>query len=244
MRSRAEVDLVVALAKAGANQSEIARLTGISRTTVRDWLAGRTPSRAENPAASLPALPAAPYAYLLGLYLGDGTIARFPRTFCLRIYLDMRYPRIIGECVRATRAVRPQNRVWVGRRGPIRCVVVQTYSKWWPALFPQHGVGTKHERPIILTDWQRAMTHAHPQLFLRGLLHSDGTRFMNRIRHGDRIYEYPRYQFANRSEDIKAIFCEHLDLLGIAWRRANAMNISIARREAVAALDEFVGPKR
>jgi hypothetical protein len=54
---------------------------------------------------------------------------------------------------------------------------------------------------------------------------------------------YPRYQFSNRSDDIKAMFCEHLDLLGIAWRRARARNISIARREAVAALDEFVGPK-
>jgi hypothetical protein len=50
--------------------------------------------------------------------------------------------------------------------------------------------------------------------------------------------------FTNRSDDIKAILCEHLDLLGIAWRRASDRNISIARREAVAALDEFVGPKR
>jgi hypothetical protein len=244
MRSRAEVDLVLALGKVGATQSEITRLTGISRTTVRNWLAGSTPTRDEDPTKVLAGLPAAPYAYLFGLYLGDGTIARFPRTSCLRIHLDTRYPRIIAECVRATRAVRPQNRVWVGRRGFMRCVVVQAYSKLWPALFPQHGVGSKHERPIVLAEWQRAITHAHPQLFLRGLLHSDGTRFMNRIRHGDRVYLYPRYQFANRSDDIKAIFCEHLDLLGIAWRRANAMNISIARREAVAALDEFVGPKR
>ena len=35
-----------------------------------------------------------------------------------------------------------------------------------------------------------------------------------------------------------------LDLLGIAWRQSNPRNISIARREAVAALGEFVGPKR
>jgi hypothetical protein len=53
----------------------------------------------------------------------------------------------------------------------------------------------------------------------------------------------PRYTFSNRSEDIKATFCAHLDLLGIAWRRAGPANISSARREAVAALDAFVGPK-
>jgi hypothetical protein len=36
----------------------------------------------------------------------------------------------------------------------------------------------------------------------------------------------------------------HLDLLGIAWRRSSAFHISVSRREDVAALDAFVGPKR
>jgi hypothetical protein len=58
-----------------------------------------------------------------------------------------------------------------------------------------------------------------------------------------RSYAHPRCSFSNRSDDIKAVLCEHLDLLGIAWRRASDVNISIARREAVAALDAFVGPK-
>ena len=102
----------------------------------------------------------------------------------------------------------------------------------------------KHERRIALAPSQRAITREHPKLFIRGLLHSDGCRFMNTVRRGDRVYAYPRYQFTNRSEDIKTILCEHLDLLGIAWRRASSRNISIARREAVVALDEFVVPKR
>jgi hypothetical protein len=72
-------------------------------------------------------------------------------------------------------------------------------------------------------------------------MHSDGSRFVNRV--GAR-YAYPRYEFSNRSEDIKAILCEHLDLLGIAWRRRGPYAISVARREAVAALDAFIGPKR
>jgi hypothetical protein len=53
-----------------------------------------------------------------------------------------------------------------------------------------------------------------------------------------------RYGFSNRSNDIKAIFCEHLDLLGIAWTRPNDKDIAVATRAGVAALDEFVGPKR
>jgi len=32
-------------------------------------------------------------------------------------------------------------------------------------------------------------------------------------------------------------------LLGIEWRRMNAQNISLAKRESVGCLDGFVGPK-
>jgi hypothetical protein len=113
-----------------------------------------------------------------------------------------------------------------------------------PRLFPQHGPGPKHERRIALVAWQRKITHEYPRMLVRGLLHSDGCRSLNTVRHGPRVYSYPRYQFTNRSQDIKGMLCEHLDLLGIAWRRASERNISIARREAVAALDAFVGPKR
>jgi hypothetical protein len=47
-----------------------------------------------------------------------------------------------------------------------------------------------------------------------------------------------------RSDDIKQIFCRHLDLLGIAWTKPNDKSIAIARRREVAKLDAFVGPKR
>jgi hypothetical protein len=241
VHSRAEVANVLELDDAGLSRSAIARAAGIPRSTVRDWLAGRTPGARRGEGT---ALPHAPYAYLLGLYLGDGFIAREPRSWCLRIFFDARYPGIIGEGVRAIRAVRPDNRVLVARRAPTRCVVVQCSSTRWPELFPQHGPGRKHERLIELAGWQLAITREHPKFLIRVLLHSDGCRSMNTVRHGQRRYSYPRYHFTNRSDDIKEILCEHFDRLGIAWRRASDRNISIARREAVAALDAFVGPKR
>jgi hypothetical protein len=61
---------------------------------------------------------------------------------------------------------------------------------------------------------------------------------------GGKTYRYSRYSFSNRSEDIKAIFCEHLDLLEIRWTRPNRADIAIDRRSEVAKLDSFVGPKR
>ena len=60
---------------------------------------------------------------------------------------------------------------------------------------------------------------------------------------GDHWYEYPRYLFTNESADILRLCGEALDRLGVAWRFSRPNVISVARREAVARLDEFVGPK-
>jgi hypothetical protein len=138
----------------------------------------------------------------------------------------------------------PANRVYSARRGTSECIVVGCYSTRWPSLLPQHGPGRKHSRRIALEDWQRELTAAYTREFLRGLLHSDGSRYLNRIRTVKRVYEYPTYAVTNESADIRGIFCDHLDLLGIPWRPAGRRNVSIARRAGVAALDAFVGPKR
>ena len=70
---------------------------------------------------------------------------------------------------------------------------------------------------------------------------------MNRVRRrladGDRWYEYPRYFFSNKSKDILWLCGDTLDRLGVEWRFSRPDTISVARREAVARLDEFVGPK-
>lgn len=120
-------------------------------------------------------------------------------------------------------------------------------SRHWPCLFPQHAPGRKHDRKIELEPWQQTITSRHPGSFARGLFHSDGCRFVNRVHHRlkdcDRWYEYPRYMFTNESRDILGMCCETLDQLGVSWRFSRRNTISVARREAVARLDEFVGPK-
>ncbi|HVX09150.1 hypothetical protein [Humibacter sp.] len=87
------------------------------------------------------------------------------------------------------------------------------------------------------------MALSDPRPLLRGLFHSDGWRGTNFATNHGRRYEYPRYLFSNRSEDILGICGWALDLLDIAWRRNNTNSLSVARRDAVARLDEFVGPK-
>jgi hypothetical protein len=79
------------------------------------------------------------------------------------------------------------------------------------------------------------------------LIHSDGCRILNRVRRslpsGERWYEYPRYLFVNESVDIRVLFTDALDILGIEWRQSKPNTISVAKREAVARMDEFVGQK-
>lgn len=138
----------------------------------------------------------------------------------------------------------------IGRRVAIRAapheavIYVQSYSKQWPCLLAQHGPGVKHERRIALLDWQQRIVDAHPDQLVRGLIHSDGCRVINRIRHPRKTYAYPRYEFSNRSADIRRIFCDACDQLGVEWRVMTPYVISIARRPSVAKLDTFIGPKR
>lgn len=59
----------------------------------------------------------------------------------------------------------------------------------------------------------------------------------------DHWYEYPRYLFTNNSADIPGLCGQTLDQLGVAWLYSKPNVISVARKEAVARLDESVGPK-
>jgi hypothetical protein len=52
---------------------------------------------------------------------------------------------------------------------------------------------------------------------------------------------YPASAFSNRSDDIRALFTNASDALGIRWRRSSRWNISIARRPDVARLDTLCG---
>jgi hypothetical protein len=255
MRSADEIQTVVNLAATGLSPLSIARETGIPRSTIRDWLVGRLPKGGASYEVActqcgaeqhrLDELPPA-YVYLLGLYLGDGCISSHPRqVYRLRLFFDARYPGIIDAGEAAVRKVLPANRVnRLSRSGgyanssPRSNVELSVYSRTLPCLFPQHGPGRKHERRIVLADWQRALVAAHPAQLLRGLIHSDGCRFVNTGRN----WRHPRYCFSNRSEDILRIFCDTCDLLGVRWTTA-PRTVYVSRVRDVAILDEFIGPK-
>lgn len=164
--------------------------------------------------------------------------------YTLRIFLDAKYPVIIEEAAAAVALLNPSRRSGIYAVQGAEMKIVAGYSKSWPRLFPQHGPGVKHNRKIELVDWQRDTCDRFPERLLRGLIHSDGCRSINTIRHPKRTYRYPRYQFSNRSDDIRGIFCEYCDRIGVEWRVMNRWTISVARRDSVAKLDRMIGPKR
>jgi hypothetical protein len=172
----------------------------------------------------------ADYAYLLGLYLGDGAIVS--KTNRLEISLDARYPAVVQSCQQAMQRLHPRGRVGVRANGD-GCRVVSSYAWEWLHLFPQHGAGRKHLRPIHLTEWQLQIQTEHPFDLLRGLIESDGSRFDRMV--GGRAY--PAYEFTNESADIREIFCRVAHSVGLSFTIPSANIIAIARRPDVAMLD-------
>ena len=236
------------LAAEGLSDYSIAARTGISRSTVhrwrrRGWATGErhlAPWRVPEPER---------YCYLLGCYLGDGHLVHHPPNgWTLRLACDRAYPAIIGEALVAMATTFPPRQP---TRRPVRSAASDVLSishHGVGSAFPQHGPGPKHRRPIELLDWQEELTRANPRALIRGLIHSDGCRVINRFRtrlpSGTvREYAYPRYFFSNLSADIRAIFRRHCALLGIRVTQSNHRNLTVAHRDSVAILDTFVGPK-
>ncbi len=245
-----EYDTVRELVASGMNDCAISRQTGVPRTTVRDWRRGGEPGAkavdrrrqfdATCPLCGDVELDHGWYAYLLGLYLGDGCLSEQARNvFKLRITLDLKYPEIIGECGLAIAQVRKSSDQKIGRVPKIGCVEITSYWKHWPCLFPQHGEGRKHLRKIELVPWQQEIVDGYPARLLRGLIHSDGCRGLNRVSGKG----YPYYMFTNHSDGIRDIFCRACDVYGVHWRKSSWKTIAISRAADVAKLDLEIGPK-
>jgi hypothetical protein len=249
MHPQSTVDFALHLSAIGVLDKETALICSVSIGAIRHWRSGRR--RVLSKANTCPRchgrlLDESAYAYLLGLYLGDGHITHRARdVYALMIACSNDWPGLMEATGRSLLTVMPTSKVCrVKQQG---CTMVKSYSKHWPCLFPQHGPGRKHLRKIELREWQDVIVGKYPGEFAKGLIHSDGWRGVNRVRRkladGDHWYEYPRYLFSNESEDILRLCGEALDRLGVVWRFSRPNVISVARREAVARLDEFVGPK-
>lgn len=228
----------------GYSDREVAEISGVSSNTVGRWRRAWPPI----PIEWKPAHPQS-YAYLLGMYLGDGWLYVGRGRVRLQFALDALYPRVIEECRTAMVLCVPDRNPRVYYPSVARVSVVQGCSKLWLEAFPQHGAGRKHNRRIELAPWQQEIVTQHPGDFIRGLIHSDGCRTVNRFTTklpSGRVaeYAYPRYFFSNLSEDIRGLFCTTCDALGVRWTLSNPRNVSVSHRHSVALLDGLGCAKR
>jgi hypothetical protein len=85
-----------------------------------------------------------------------------PRSERLRLSLDARYPTVVAESEALLRRGFPECRVGrvVADRGS--AVMLWVYHRHLSCLFPQHGPGKKHERPIELEPWHHGLVGAAP----------------------------------------------------------------------------------
>lgn len=256
MRSDDDVRAVFRLLAGGCSQAEAARQVGVNRATVRDWsrageqaVLSRPMRRAGRAVWTEPCggvcpgrvdLDEAAYAYLLGQFLGDGCLSRNGPGYRLRLATADAYPGIRAECVDAIMRVSGVASRFVPKQG-----CTEVYASWrhWQCFVP-HGPGKKHTRPIVLRDWQRAIAvERYPDRLVRGLIHSDGCRVMNRVVVRGKAYSYPRHFFTNLSADIRHLFIEACARLGVDAKSSNRTVLSVATADSVRRLDAVVGPK-
>jgi len=251
VRPASDVRTAFRLLADGLTQAEVARHTGVSRATIRSWSrAGEAAVLSRRPAESpsvpcaecpeAPVLPRPAYAYLLGQYLGDGYLSPNGAALRLRVTCCDAYPGIMRECADAITQVSGRPARFARKVG---CTDVSATWRHWPCVLP-HGAGPKHARPIVLRPWQRAAAiDEHPGPFVRGLIHSDGCRVLNRVVVRGKPYAYPRYFFTNLSADIRGLFLDACARLDVAARHSSPITVSVARRASVTRLDAVVGPK-
>lgn len=256
IRPQSTVDSALRCSDAGMPDAENAARHGVAIKTIRRWRRdyqrrgmprGQAHCVVQCPVCEDGVLDRAAYSELLGWYLGDGHISKQRRgVYGLHVVNDLAYPRDNERIRELMRLVKPGGRPHV-RLHP-GCLITTVSWKHWPCLFPQHGPGRKHNRPIVLDQWQREIVEDHPGQFLRGLFHSDGSRVRNwtsRLVAGEmKRYDYPRWQFTNVSVDIRELCCWALDLVGVPWRQSNHKTISVSTRAGVARLDDLIGLKQ
>lgn len=252
LRTADDFHRVKQLSASGLSDYQVARLTAVPRGTVLRWRRRDTPPRVSFvpvDAEDWQVQDVPSYVYLLGCYLGDGHLTlKPPRCWTLRIACDRLYPQIIHEIHAAMSATFPERRSSQIHASSGASEVVSICHPAIGRAFPQHGPGRKHLRRIRLTAWQRQLTSEHPEALIRGLIHSDGCRVVNRFKTklpSGRVaeYAYVRYFFSNLSADIREIFIEHCRLLGIRVTQSNHRNLTVSHRHSVAKLERFVGPK-
>ena len=258
---------VMKLKSEGMRICDIVRITGLGRSCISNWINRESKPKftsslelTSNPIEFLQSLNRniddslrnSTYSFILGLYLGDGCIARNTRTKQLSIALDKKYHTLNEYVIESFNVLfgkpalivdRSVNR---GQKFMSNSINVRYSSTNLGLIFPHEGVGAKHLRKIELTEWQTGIID--PIGIVKGLIYSDGSYFYNKQNNSF------NYNFANSSEDIINILEHYLQKIGIVYNKnvkrslgAKAtvlkIHVNVNRKSDVAKLHSLIGDK-
>jgi hypothetical protein len=141
---RATVEFAKALSDLGILDRENAAICGVSVAAIRHWRRGDRRSGDEDrprcPRCEGRPLDERAYAYLLGLYLGDGYLILGRRgVWLLSITCCNDWPGLMEQARLAMSTVMPASKVFA--RAQTGCTDIKSTSKHWLCLFPQAWAG-------------------------------------------------------------------------------------------------------
>lgn len=250
-------ETVMKMLSNGYKISEIAKQTGINRSSISNWKqrSGRIKIETKetneikedkffsNFIESLTPNKKLDYSYILGVYLGDGCIYKHKdknyRT--LTITSDKKYADLNDYTIQCFtrffgKAPRVVDRTLYGRGNAIDII----YShKHLDLVFPHCGRGHKHDRKIELSPWQESIID--PVQLLRGLFMSDGSFYI------DSQCNKMKIGFSNKSKDIISIAEKYLDIVDVYYRtntsKSGMYRLNITKKNDVEKMVNMMGTK-
>lgn len=197
-KTEQEVNEVLRLHKDGISQNKIHKILGFDRATIRQIVKNPTEYLFQSiPDFDIKHIDRKVYAFILGVYLGDGYIVKTHRqnVFKIRIFCDVKYKNILEEISESLEILFPNSKSLRRQHTSKNCIEIYLYSSHILKLFPQHGEGRKHQRPIVLEDWQKDIIDEYHIEFLKGLIYTDGSFYLSQNK-------YECCNFTNKSKDI------------------------------------------
>ena len=229
--------------KNGKNKSQLEKIYGIPRNTIRYWIDNELKTKAvrkkDKPLEEIIEeikQNKEDYSFILGLYLGDGCISPNRTSYKLRITQDDKYPNLKNIINYRVNNFFTNKSFMQNRKK--NCSDIGVNDKNLPLYFPQHGKGKKHDRKIELVDYQK--DNLDYKEFLRGLWVTDGSYYLAQKK-------YECYNFTNKSTDIIALFEECLSQFNIGYRTRMKKNgvwlVEITKKTEVLKMKDLVGIK-
>ena len=159
------------------------------------------------------------YSLLLGMYLGDGCLAKTGRktgeVHTLILVSDETQDLVVRAAESAMMAIFPDNVVSVSPKIGARAYNVKVSSINLVELFPQHGPGLKSKRRLIMKKWQWDIIIKYPWQFVRGLFLTDGSRYVSSAD------DCAKWSFGNKSPEIINFLRYALNLVGVNYGICN-----------------------